>query len=70
MLDVVEEATEEKSKRKYSKRRDRKQAIIAMLNQISDIQRQANPERNSIYFENPFIVGMEGWVDGYWTGGC
>ena len=64
MLDVVEEATEEKSKRKYSKRRDRKQPIIAMLNQISDIQRQANPERNSIYFENPFIVGMEGWVDG------
>lgn len=63
-LSVVEEATEEKSKRKYSKRRDRKQAIISILNQISEIQRQANPERNSIYFENPFSVEIKGSSNG------
>lgn len=52
-------AEEEKpAKRKYAKRRDRKQAIITMLSSISDMQHSQNIERNMIYSQNPFEVGL------------
>ncbi len=49
---------EKPAKRRYTKRRDRKQAIIAMLTSISDLQHAQNLERNAIYSQNPFEVGM------------
>ena len=53
-------AEEEKpTKRKYAKRRDRKQAIITMLSSISDMQHSQNVERNRIYAQNPFEVGLK-----------
>ncbi|KAK8815665.1 hypothetical protein WA538_004790 [Blastocystis sp. DL] len=54
-------ADDEKAKRKYAKRRDRRQTIISLLETISDYQRRSNAERNAIYFKNPFIgiTGLE-----------
>lgn len=51
-------AEDEKAKRKYAKRRDRRQTIISLLETISDYQRRSNAERNAIYFKNPFIVAL------------
>lgn len=50
------EEEEKQQKRKYAKRKDRKQSIIKILNGISEELKVENPERNSIYFQNPFIV--------------
>ncbi|KAK8831876.1 hypothetical protein WA577_001931 [Blastocystis sp. JDR] len=61
--DVPAGNTEEEkpAKRRYTKRRDRKQAIIAMLTSISDLQHAQNLERNAIYSQNPFenLTGLE-----------
>lgn len=47
---------EDKQKRKYAKRKDRKRAIIQILDTISSSLQSENVERNSIYFQNPFMV--------------
>lgn len=50
------EEEEKQQKRKYAKRKDRKHSIIKILNGISEGLKVENPERNNIYFQNPFIV--------------
>lgn len=57
-VDGDSHADDEKAKRKYAKRRDRRQTIISLLETISEYQRRSNAERNAIYFKNPFIVAM------------
>lgn len=57
---IVQTAPEEdkQPKRKYSKRKDRKQSIVQILNSISTSLESENMERNSIYFQNPFVVSF------------
>lgn len=57
MLDQTN-TEEDKQKRKYAKRKDRKRAIIQILDTISSSLQSENVERNSIYFQNPFMVAF------------
>ena len=56
VVEITQE--EEKTSRKYAKRRDRRQAIISMLDSLSSQHRQENLERNLIYFKNPFELAV------------
>ena len=54
--ETLTETEQKDQKRKYAKRKDKKQAIIQILNSISTSLQNENAERNSVYFQNPFIV--------------
>ena len=56
VVEITQE--EEKTSRKYAKRRDRRQAIISMLDSLSAQYRQENPERSLIYSRNPFELAV------------
>jgi len=57
VIEITQE--EEKTSRKYAKRRDRRQAIISMLDSLSNQYHQENLERSMIYFKNPFELAVD-----------
>lgn len=63
IVDTTVPEEDKQPKRKYAKRKDRKQAIIQILNNISNSLQEESAERSEIYFRNPFAVRMMGMIN-------